>query len=127
MGIQYYGMYGERMTRYSSMLHSLPSYAYGTHATIPSVYQCPIQSPNHFVLWLTLAHTLNIGAEFHHLYLTLTRLPFTVTCSNILSAWHTATWLILFQYEVRGLTITNTAEMDICDACLLRLERLWGR
>lgn len=89
MGIQYYGMYGVRITRDTLCSTVSQAMLVHLHATILSIYQSPIQSPSHFVLWLTLAHTLNIGAEFHHLYLTLIRLPFTATCSNILSAWHT--------------------------------------
>jgi len=50
------------------------------YTSITTVYLPPI---------LTFAQTLNIGAEFHHLYLTLTRFPFTVTCLNVLSAWNT--------------------------------------
>ena len=37
----------------------------------------------------TFSKTLKKGAVCHHLYLTLTRLPFTVTCLNVLSAWNT--------------------------------------
>ena len=48
-----------------------------SHDASINVYLAPLRN---------FSKTLKKGAVCHHLYLTLTRFPFTVTCLNVLSA-----------------------------------------
>lgn len=57
-------------------------------ANLPTTAAIPTNSLHH-ATFLTFDQTLEIGAEFHHLYLNLTFFPFTVIDFKIVSAWHT--------------------------------------